>query len=270
MKNLENKPFVPEVFLSEKFGELQVIEVENKLYFSGTDVAKALGYSNPRDAIGRHCNSNGVVKHDGVKKHGTRHSKSVEQVVSMTFIDEGNVYRLICRSKLKEAAEFEHWVFDEILPTIRTTGGYVNDPKLFVESYLANSPSSVKKIALDILQSLKEQDKVIGAQMPSVEFARAVGQSKTAISVGDFAKVLQNERLDIGRNRLFAWLRKKGYFMKDGNAPKQVYINQGLFQLKESTYYTGRYAHLSTTPLITPKGQMILAEKIRTDFLRKE
>lgn len=270
MKNLENKPFVPEVFLSEKFGELQIVEVNGKLFFSGTDVAKALGYSNPRDAISRHCDFNGVVKHDTIKRHSTRYGKEAEEIISVAFINEGNVYRLICRSKLKEAAEFEHWVFDEILPAIRTTGGYVNDPKLFVENYLANSPSSVKKIALDILQSLKEQDKVIGTQMPSVEFARAVGQSKTAISVGDFAKVLQNERLDIGRNRLFAWLRKKGYFMKDGNAPKQVYINQGLFQLKESTYYTGRYAHLSTTPLITPKGQMILAEKIRADFLRKE
>lgn len=269
MKSPENKPFVPEVFLSEKFGELQVVEVEDKLYFSGTDVARALGYSNPRDAIGRHCNLNGVVKHDGVKKHKTRYSESVEQVVPMTFINEGNVYRLICRSKLKEAVEFEHWVFDEILPTIRMTGGYVNDPKLFVQSYLANSPKSVQEIALNILQSLKEQDKVIGAQMPSVEFARAVGRSKTAITVGEFAKVLQNERLDIGRNRLFAWLRDKGYFLKDGNTPKQQFINQGLFQLKENTYYTGRYAHISTTPLITPKGQFALAEKIRADFLRK-
>lgn len=270
MKNTESKPFIPEVFLSEKFGELQIIELDGKMYFSGTDVARALGYSNPRDAIGRHCNFNGVVKHDGVKKHGTRYSEKVEQVVPMTFINEGNVYRLICRSKLKEAAEFEHWVFDEILPTIRTTGGYVNDPKLFVESYLANSPESVRKIALNILQSLKEQDKVIGAQMPSVEFARAVGQAKTAIPVGDFAKMLQNERLDIGRNRLFAWLREKGYLMKEGNAPKQLYIQQGLFQLKENAYYTGHCAHIATTTLITPKGQKVLAAKIRADFLRNE
>lgn len=270
MKNPDFNPFVPEVFLSEKFGELQVIEVENKPYFSGIEVARALGYVNPRDAISRHCNFNGVVKHDTIKKHSTRYGKNAEEVISATFINEGNVYRLICRSKLKEAAEFEHWVFEEILPTIRTTGGYVNDPKLFVKNYLANSPESVQKIALDIIQALKDQDKVIGAQMPSVEFARAVGQSKTAITVGEFAKVLQNERLDIGRNRLFAWLRDKGYFMKDGNTPKQMYITQGLFQLKENTYYTGRYAHISTTPLITPKGQMALAEKIRADFLRKK
>lgn len=270
MKNAENKPFVPEVFLSEKFGELRIIEVKDKLYFSGVDVAKALGYANPRDAIGRHCVSNGVVKHDTIKKHATRYNGEAAQVVSTTFISEGNVYRLICRSKLKEAVEFEHWVFDELLPVIRVTGGYVNDPKLFVESYLDNSPQSVKDIALNILQGLKAQDKIIGAQMPSVEFARAVGQSKIAMPVGDFAKVLQNERLDIGRNRLFAWLREKGYLQKDGNTPFQLYINQGLFQMKENVYYTGRYPHVTTTTLITPKGQMVLAEKIRADFLRKD
>ena len=107
MKNLENKPFVPEVFLSEKFGELQIVEVNGKLFFSGTDVAKALGYSNPRDAISRHCDFNGVVKHDTIKRHSTRYGKEAEEIISVAFINEGNVYRLICRSKLKEAAEFE-------------------------------------------------------------------------------------------------------------------------------------------------------------------
>lgn len=269
MQNSDSKPCIPEVFLSEKFGELQIIEIENKLYFSGVDVAKALGYANPRDAISRHCSSNGVVKRDTIKKHATRYNGVAEQVVSSTFINEGNVYRLICRSKLKEAIEFEHWVFEEILPTIRTTGGYVNDPELFVKSYLANSPEPVQTIALDVLKALKEQDKIIGVQMPSVEFTRAVGQSKDSMSIGNFAKVLQNERLDIGRNRLFGWFRNKGYFMKGSNVPKQVYIQQELFQVKESVYYTGPYSHVTTTTLITPKGQMFFAEKIRKDFIKK-
>lgn len=264
MKTENHEVCIPEVFLSELFGELRIIQLENgKLYFAGVDVAKSLGYANPRDAICRHCEQKGVVKRDTISKHPTRGDGVAEQVVSVAYISEGNVYRLICRSNKKEAEQFEQWVFDEVLPLIRTDGGYVNDAKLFVQKFLANSPESTKELATTMLQSLKEQDKVIAAQMPSVEFARAVGESKLELTVGDFAKVLQNENFDIGRNRLFAWLREQGYFLKGSNLPKQAYINQGLFKVKESVYYTGRYAHVSATALITPKGQMALVKKIR-------
>lgn len=114
---MENN-FVPEVFLSEKFGELRIAEIDDKPYFCGIDVAKALGYSNPRDAIGRHCKQNGVVKHDTISTHTTRGNGVAQQTISVPYITEGNVYRLIARSKLKEAVQFEEWVFDEIVPTI--------------------------------------------------------------------------------------------------------------------------------------------------------
>ena len=275
MHEFENTKYestiVPEVFLSEVFGELRAIEIDNKIYFAGVDVARALGYSNPYDAVRRHCKSDGLVKHEGVinhdaVSHGNRYT--TKQTVEIVFLSEGNVYRLIVRSKLKEAEQFEKWVFDEILPTIRNTGGYVNDAKLFVESYLSNTPADTQKMILDVLQVLKAQDKVIGAQKPSVDFARAVGQAKTAISIGDFAKMLQNEQLDIGRNRLFDWLRNKGYLLKGSSVAKQQYITQGIFTIKESVYYTGRYSHVTATTLVTPKGQMYLAERIRKDFLK--
>lgn len=111
-----------QVFNHEQFGDVRIIEEDGKVLFCGKDVAKALGYENPRDAIRRHCR--GVVKRDGVSKTTNQHGVTTEQVTQMSFIPEGDLYRLITHSKLPAAERFEKWVFDEVLPTIRKTGGY--------------------------------------------------------------------------------------------------------------------------------------------------
>lgn len=102
-----------QIFNSEEFGEVRTIEIDGKPYFVGTDVAKALGYSNPRKAILDHCK--------GVTKRDTPTSSGVQ---SMSYINEGDLYRLIMKSKLPSAEKFEAWVMDEVLPTIRKTGSY--------------------------------------------------------------------------------------------------------------------------------------------------
>lgn len=100
-----------QIFNSGEFGEIRTIEIDGKPYFVGADVAKALGYNNPRDAVSRHCK--GVVKHDTPTSSG---------IQSMSYINEGDLYRLIMKSKLPSAEKFESWVMDEVLPTIRKTG----------------------------------------------------------------------------------------------------------------------------------------------------
>lgn len=102
-----------QIFNSDEFGEIRTVEIDGKPYFVGTDVAKALGYSNPRDAVSRHCK--GVVKHDAPTSSG---------VQLMSYITEGDLYRLIMKSKLPSAEKFESWVMDEVLPTIHKTGSY--------------------------------------------------------------------------------------------------------------------------------------------------
>lgn len=102
-----------QIFNSGEFGEIRTIEIDGKPYFVGTDVAKALGYNNPRDAVLRHCK--GVVKRDTPTSSG---------IQSMSYINEGDLYRLIMKSKLPSAEKFESWVMDEVLPTIRKTGSY--------------------------------------------------------------------------------------------------------------------------------------------------
>ncbi len=105
-----------QIFNSEEFGEIRTIEIDGKPYFVGTDVTKVLGYSNPRKAILDHCK--------GVTKRDTPTSSGIQ---SMSYINEGDLYRLIMKSKLPSAEKFEMWVMDEVLPAIRNHGLYATD-----------------------------------------------------------------------------------------------------------------------------------------------
>jgi len=105
------------VFNNEQFGELQICTIDGKEYFGATNTAKMLGYANPHDAIGRHCKKNGVVKHEVIDNMG--------RTQEINLITEGNLYRLIAKSKLSKAEEFESWVFDEVLPSLRKRGVYI-------------------------------------------------------------------------------------------------------------------------------------------------
>ena len=112
------------IFNSPEFGEIRTIDENGSVLFCATDVARALGYSNPRDAICRHCR--GVVKRDGVSLTTNQHGKTTKQAAEMSFIPEGDLYRLAARSKLPGAEKFESWIFDEVIPSIRKHGGYIN------------------------------------------------------------------------------------------------------------------------------------------------
>lgn len=103
-----------QIFSNEEFGEIRTIEIDGKPYFSGADVAKALGYKDTVNALKQHCR--GVVKHHIIDSLGRKQEAS--------FITEGDLYRLIMKSKLPSAEKFETWVMDEVLPTIRKTGSY--------------------------------------------------------------------------------------------------------------------------------------------------
>ena len=211
---------IPEVFLSEIFGVVRIIMEDNKFYFCAMDVCKALGYTNITRELNIHCRQDGI-------RTGRVESNGVPRIVK--FVSEGNVYRLICRSTKPEAEQFETWVFDELLPTIRQTGGYVNDPVVFVDLH------------------------------------RAVSASVNSVDFGEFAKCLANDHIDIGRNRLMAWLRKEKY-IDAANIAYQRYIQQGIFDVKETVYYIGRTPRTARKTLITPKGQVYLAKKVAEGY----
>lgn len=238
-----------QVFENEEFGNVRTTKINEKPYFVGTDVAKALGYSNPRDALSRHCK--GVVKRDTLTSRG---------VQRLSYINEGDLYRLIIKSKLPSAEKFELWVFEEVLPSIRRNGAYIrNQENMTPEQIMAAGLEAAKKI-------IENKDKEINRMKPKEVFADAVATSKTSILVGELAKILKQNGADIGQNKLFAWMREKGYLIKrkgsDYNMPTQKSMEMGLFEIKETSITKpDGSTHISKTTKVTGKGQIYFTNK---------
>lgn len=249
-----------QIFNNEEFGEIRTTEIDGKPYFVAVDVATALGYATPRDAISRHCK--GVVKHDTPTSSG---------VQSMSYINEGDLYRLIMKSKLPAAEKFESWVMDEVLPSIRKNGGYIAGQETLSDDEL------LSKALLVAQNKIAERDKIIEQKQARIEemkpkeiFADAVATSHTSILVGDLAKLICQNGYQIGQKRLFVWLRDNGYLVKSGssyNMPMQRYIEQGLFEIKESNLVNpDGSVRITRTPKVTGKGQVYFVNK----FLSRE
>ena len=259
------------IFENEEFGQLSVIVRNNKEYIEAIEVATILGYSNPRDAVNRHCDEDGVVFSDvGVVTGIRKDNSEIIQVVTKKFIDEGNLYRLIVKSKLPSAKKFEKWVMEEVLPSIRKHGAYMSEE---VISKTLDNPDFIIEIATKLKYErmqrklLEEKAKSLEATIiidkPYTNFGKTIATSSDAITIGQFAKVLNNNNINIGRNRLFTILRDNGYLIKvgkDKNMPKQVYVKQGLFKVAESVVKTVKGELLTATTLITGKGQMYFLE----------
>jgi anti-repressor protein len=238
------------LFESPQFGQVRTVTIEDKPYFVASDVAKALGYAIPHKAVNTHCK--GVLKRNILTNGG-------EQEVLV--IPEGDIYRLVIKSQLPTAEKFESWVFDEVLPTIRTTGGYVNNDEMFINAYLPYADEQTKlmfKSQLGVIKSLNtriEQDK------PKVLFADAVSTAKTSILIGELAKLLKQNGVDTGQNRLFEWLRGNGYLIRrkgtDYNMPTQKSMEMKLFEVKETSInHSDGHIGISKTVKVTGKGQL--------------
>lgn len=237
-----------QIFSNPDFGEVRTIEENGAVLFCGSDVAKALGYTNPSKALSDHCR--------GVTKRYTP-TKSGEQ--EMSFIPESDLYRLVFSSKLPTAEKFTDWVTSEVLPTIRRHGMYATPDT--VEKMLADPDTTIK-----LLETIKQEraarqalEVKAEADKPKVLFAEAVSASHTSILIGDLAKILKQNGMDIGQNRLFQRLRDEGYLIRDGerrNMPKQRYMDSGLFQIKETTINNPDGSiRVTRTVKVTGKGQ---------------
>jgi len=148
---MENKI---QVFSNKEFGQLEVLMIDGKPHFPAKECAEILGYKNPYDAISKHCKRDGVAKREGVSETTNQHGKTTLQQVERVYISEGNLYRLITRSKLPEAEKFERFVFDEVMPTIRKTGAYVTDELL---TKLANNEEERSALFDTLIKERKER-----------------------------------------------------------------------------------------------------------------
>lgn len=230
-------------FVNEEFGTVRTLDNNGKVMFCGSDVAKALGYRVPKDAISAHCK--GAVKHRLLTNGGYQEVK---------FIPEGDVYRLIAHSRLPAAERFEEWIFDEILPTIRKTGGYVGNEDMFVESYLPFADDAVKNLFRLNLMTIRQLNEKIRRDEPLVQFANQVADTENVIDIGRMAKLANEENIRIGRNTLFRWLKGRKILMSN-NIPYQQFIDRGYFVVKESVYEHHGMQKTYQQTYVTGKGQ---------------
>jgi len=230
------------VFENTEFGDVRTISKNENIWFVAKDIAKALGYSNPQKAIRDHCK--GVNATDLLTSGGNQ---------TVKIIKESDVYRLIMKSKLKTAINFQDWLVDDVLPSIRKTGKYemkktlpdFNDPIEAAEAWLKEAKA--KKLLAEKLEN--EKDKI--------EFYNAVADTKGADPMGKVAKVLD---LGIGRNQLFSFLRNNGILMDD-NEPYQRYMTSGYFKVVMYKYESSGNIITHYKTLVTKKGVNFILKK---------
>lgn len=245
------------IFDNPNFGEIRtIINEDGKLFFVASDVAKALGYAVPQKAVIDHC------KHCSKMEHPTNKGTYIN------IIPESDVYRLTMKSKLPNAEQFQDWVCEDVLTSIRKTGQYSVQKKYPIPRTF----SEALRLAADQQEEIEEQRKMIEAKdakiakdKPKVIFAEAVSTSQRSCLIAELAKILKQNGVNIGQNRLFEWMRKHGYLCSKGqyyNQPTQRAQELGLFEIKQTTINKPDGSILvSTTTKVTGKGQIYFVNK---------
>ena len=244
------------IFNNPEFGKVRTMEINGEPYFVGKDVAIILGYAKPENAIANHVDTEDktLTPIQGGCSTGSQNT---------TIINESGLYSLILSSKLPKAKEFKRWVTSEVLPSIRKHGAYavdelLNEPEFAIKTFTALKEERERS------KRLSEQ---IEADKPKVIFADSVSAAKSSILIGDLAKILKQNGVNIGQNRLFEWFRQNGFLIKSGsskNMPTQKAAEMGLFEVKVSTVNNpdGSIRETKTTK-VTGKGQVYFVNKFR-------
>lgn len=225
-----------QIFNSAEFGEIRTVTVNGEPWFVGKDVAESLGYSNTRDAISKHIcdeDKNTVAICDGKGNP------------NQTVINESGLYALIFGSKLESAKRFKHWVTSEVLPSIRSNGGYIaNQENLTPEQIVAN--------ALIVAQNIiTQKDKQIEEMKPKADYFDELVDRNLLTNFRDTAK-----EFGVKESYFINWLLEKNYIYRDCKGKLQPYaasMDKGLFEIKE---FSSRYSnHAGTQTLVTPRGR---------------
>ena len=254
------------IFENPEFGTIRTLELNSEPWFVGKDVAEALGYGTGKSL------ANAVANHVDDDDKGVTKMMTPGGMQNITIINESGLYSLILSSKLPTAKAFKRWVTSEVLPAIRRTGGYIPiTPQMSEQEIMARAVQISMNTIAQQKEQLSKQAEQLEQQAPKVLFAESVASSSSSILVFDLAKLLKQNGVQIGGNRLFTWLRENGYLVKrkgsDYNMPTQRSMNLGLFEIKESTHtHADGHVTVNRTPKVTGKGQIYFVSK----FLQKE
>ncbi len=245
-----SEEILPQVFDNPEFGQLRVVQGEDgEPWFVASDVAKALGY---RDA------ANMARRLDDDEK-GTRSVSTPGGVQQMTVVSEPGLYSAVLGLKVEGARRYKRWVTHDVLPSIRRNGGYM-------VARADETPEQLLARALKLADAtLRERDARIAELEPKALFADAVAASDGTCLVGELAKMMRQNGLDIGQNRMFELLRNDGYLGKSGsnrNVPTQMAMDLGLFRIKETAItHSDGHVTINRTPKVTGKGQRYFVDR---------
>lgn len=245
-----------QIFENKDFGKVRTVTLNGAPCFVAADICRALDIGNPTDALRRlDDDEKALVSIEGISNGNNK----------ANIVNESGLYSLVLGSRKPEAKQFKRWITHEVIPTIRKTGGYVNNDDLFVNTYLPNADDTTKALFRSTLETIRAQNAKLEAYKPKAIFADAVSASKTSILVGELAKILQQNGVAIGQNRLFAWLRNNGYLCCYGeryNMPTQRSMEMSLFEIKETTINNPDGSiRVSRTVKVTGKGQQYFINK---------
>ena len=245
------------IFESQEFGQVRTVDVDGEPWLVGKDVAEALGYENPARAIRSHVDEDDKGETEMVTPGGRQ---------TAIIINESGLYSLVLSSKLPTAKKFKRWITSEVLPSIRKHGLYATAET--VDKMLADPDTAIR--LLGEIKAEREKRRQLEEQAdrdrPKVLFAEAVATSSSSILVGALAKILRQNGVDIGQNRLFEWMRKNGYLIQrrggDFNVPTQRAMEAGLFEIKETAItHADGHVTVNKTVKVTGKGQQYFIAK---------
>lgn len=245
------------IFENKEFGKIRTVSIDDQAWFVGKDIATALGYKDSSDALKKHVEFDNKL---------TRRFADSGQNREMYVINESGLYSLILGSKLESAKRFKRWVTSEVLPSIRKHGGYISgQDTLSDDELMARALQVAQRKIEERDRVIEQQNRKIESDKPKTIFADAVKASETSILIGDLAKIISQNGVSIGQNRLFEWLRENGYLIKYGNSrnmPTQRSMEMGLFEIKESTHQNpDGSVRITRTPKVTGKGQIYFINK---------
>lgn len=246
-----------QIFNNSEFGNIRTTVKNGNAYFCLSDICRALELGNPSQTKSR-LSEDGVITNEVIDSVGRRQNAN--------FVNEPNLYKLIFQSRKESAERFTDWVTSEVLPSIRKSGGYIAGQEEMSDAELMAKALLVAQKQIEQRNAIIEQQRAkIEADKPKTIFADAVATSKTSILVGDLAKLICQNGYQIGQKRLFEWLRNNGYLIKSGssyNMPIQRYVEQGLFEVKESNVQNpDGSVRITRTTKITGKGQVYFVNK---------
>lgn len=248
-----------QIFKNSEFGEIRTVSISGEPWFVAKDISDNLGYAQTSNMMKR------------IDEEDSKSSILDGMNMKSLLINESGLYSAILGSKLESAKRFKHWVTSEVLPSIRKNGGYIagqeslSDDELMAKALLVAQNKIAERDSI-----IAEKQKQIEQMKPKQIFADAVSASHTSILIGDLAKLICQNGIQIGQKRLFEWMRQNGYLIKYGasrNMPMQKYIEQGLFEIKESSVQNpDGSVRITRTTKVTGKGQVYFVNK----FIRED